>query len=656
MPVPTDITAGALTITNGSTAVTGAGTSWLASDLRQGDLMLWIEGGDGFWQPILRSVESNTALTLEEPWEGPTLTGARYRIRYQWDSSRVSAQSRQLIELLDNGNLLAFSALTGPGVAVFNGPHSIVIKPETDFINGVSFDVQVDTLPDRAAYDGQSAGFTVLVADVGDGRSAVYSKNSNTSADWSDPAYITGPVGPMPLVEAGTITTGAPGTDYEVTIDPITGGYEINFTIPAPPGFYWENAYNPANTYPVSSVVRLNGSSFIAAQAVPIATPPSGAFPPVDTAYWEVLASRGANGSGTGIVETIVEGSNITVDDSDPANPIVSSTIPDGDKGDIIVSGGGVVWRNKLFPSPGGRITLTSGQPVQTANAVAATFIYYTPDIGNRYPLWDGVSAFVSYDFAELALSLASAYHLADNTYDLLIVRSGGNNYLATGPAWASANSRGTGPGSAEIETINGIHVNKNAITVRPENTSSGTTIAVPARMGTVVGCVRTTANGQTEYTIAPTPAAGGNNNKIYVRNFYNKRSLVARSIDSTSTWVYATNTIRAMNGSNNNRISFVNGDPSDTVEARLASMVLISTVGAFPIFGIALDATGAFASESVGARAQAASTNASSSAELFATPGLGLHYVQAVEQNLTALGASYLGGDQFRFTAKLLV
>lgn len=302
MPVPTDITAGTLTITNGSTAVTGAGTSWLASDLRQGDLILWIEGGDGFWQPILQSVDSNTALTLAEPWEGPTLAAARYRIRYQWDSSRVSAQSRQLIELLDNGNLLAFSALTGPGVPVFNGPHSIVIKPETDFINGVSFDVQVDTLPDRAAYDGQSAGFTVLVADVGDGRSAVYSKNSNASADWSDPAYITGPVGPMPNIEAGTIATGLPGTSYIVTIDPITGGYEINFTIPAPPGFYWENVYNPANTYPLSSVVRYNGSSFIAVQAVPLATPPSGAFPPVDTAYWEVLASKGADGTGTGDV------------------------------------------------------------------------------------------------------------------------------------------------------------------------------------------------------------------------------------------------------------------------------------------------------------------------------------------------------------------
>lgn len=54
MPVPTDITAGTISITG--TTVTGVGTSWIASDIRQGDLFIWIEGGDGFWQPIVTVV------------------------------------------------------------------------------------------------------------------------------------------------------------------------------------------------------------------------------------------------------------------------------------------------------------------------------------------------------------------------------------------------------------------------------------------------------------------------------------------------------------------------------------------------------------------------------------------------------------------------
>lgn len=134
MPVPTDITAGTLTITNGSTAVTGVGTSWLASDLRQGAQFIWIDGGDGFWAPIVESVESNSAITLAYPWEGPTLTGVAYRARYQTFPSAFAGQSRQLIDLIDNGNVLALTGLTGPGVPVFDGPHSMVVRPVEDFV------------------------------------------------------------------------------------------------------------------------------------------------------------------------------------------------------------------------------------------------------------------------------------------------------------------------------------------------------------------------------------------------------------------------------------------------------------------------------------------------------------------------------------------
>lgn len=301
MPVPTDITAGTITITNGSKAVTGVGTGWLASDIRRGDLFIWIEGGDGFWQPIVASVESNTALTLEEDWEGPTLTGAPYRLRYQWDSSRVSAQARQLIDQLGNGNIQALSGLTGPGVPVFDGPHSMAVKPEADFINGVAYDVQVDTLADRDAYDGQPEGFAVLVSDVGDGRSAIYSKVSASSGDWSDPAYVTGPAGPLPDVDA-TVANSAPGTSPSVTPVPVAGGVRLDFVLPEASGFYNAGEYDLGEPYDQDDVVQHNGSSFIALQPVPAGESPSSAFPPVDTAYWQVLAAKGADGSGTGDV------------------------------------------------------------------------------------------------------------------------------------------------------------------------------------------------------------------------------------------------------------------------------------------------------------------------------------------------------------------
>lgn len=356
----TDIDWGTVTLTNGSTTVTGSGTSWIADDIRDGDTFVFVDGGDGFQQPIVASVQSNTELTLRNEWGGPTLTATAYTLRYQWDSSRVSAMSRRLIMLLDNGNLEALAALTGPGVAVFTGPHSMEVRPFSDFVNGVRFDVQVDTLADRDAYDGQVAGFAVLVSDVGDGRSAIFTKNSNTSGDWSDPAYITGPIGPSPGIEASVVML-PPGSTAEVNVTPISGGYSIDFELPEADGFDWASAYNPANSYPQNSVVRHNRSAFIATQAVPVGESPSNAFPPVDNAYWDVLAAGGANGEGT--VSSVEQGSGIAVDDTDPTAPIVSLDATLGDLKDVDLTtyppenGQTVVWdetKEKWVPGEGG--------------------------------------------------------------------------------------------------------------------------------------------------------------------------------------------------------------------------------------------------------------------------------------------------------------
>ncbi|TKT67070.1 tail fiber domain-containing protein [Rhizobium sp. LC145] len=109
MALLSDYTSGTISVAADGTAVTGVDTGWVAAGFREGDL-LFANGYTG----VVRSVESNTALTLDQPWQGGALSGASYRLRYQSDGSRFSAQARALMDLLGgSGNLEAFGSLEG---------------------------------------------------------------------------------------------------------------------------------------------------------------------------------------------------------------------------------------------------------------------------------------------------------------------------------------------------------------------------------------------------------------------------------------------------------------------------------------------------------------------------------------------------------------
>lgn len=94
--------------------------------------------------------------------------------------------------------------------------------------------------------------------------------------------------------------------------------------------------YDNATVYAVADSVSYNGSSYIAIQ------PTTGNLP-TDTDFWQVLSEKGDQGDtgaqgvkgdkgdpGTdgddGVVQTVVAGTNVSVDNTDPANPVVSSS------------------------------------------------------------------------------------------------------------------------------------------------------------------------------------------------------------------------------------------------------------------------------------------------------------------------------------------
>jgi hypothetical protein len=108
MATKNDYSAGTASIANGGTVVTGSGSMWVAADIQPGDTFK-VQNLDA----IILSVDSNTQVTLKEPWTGTTLSGSAYGIRYQPDGSRFTSALRDLVSLLGNGNLQALAGLTG---------------------------------------------------------------------------------------------------------------------------------------------------------------------------------------------------------------------------------------------------------------------------------------------------------------------------------------------------------------------------------------------------------------------------------------------------------------------------------------------------------------------------------------------------------------
>ncbi|HBF31867.1 hypothetical protein [Rhizobium sp.] len=161
MALQSDYSAGTVNIAANGTAVTGAGTAWLKAGFTAGDL-LFANGYIG----LVASVESDTALTLDQPWRGGALSAGAYRLRYQGDGSRISAQARQLIELLGgSGNLEALGkiAAIADRLAYFTGAGQMAATGLTAFARSLLDDA--DDATARKTLGAQAAlGFTPVQA------------------------------------------------------------------------------------------------------------------------------------------------------------------------------------------------------------------------------------------------------------------------------------------------------------------------------------------------------------------------------------------------------------------------------------------------------------------------------------------------------------
>jgi hypothetical protein len=195
-----------------------------------------------------------------------------------------------------------------------------------------------------------------------------------------------------------------------------------------------------------------------------------------------------------------------------------------------------------VVSSPQGYLTLTTLTPILASDVSAGTSVYYTPYTGNLIPIYNG-TAFVVTSFSELTMAMNSN-HVASTLYDFFVISDGGTVRLVTGPAWntstAGSGARGTGAGTTEIERVNGLWVNKNAMTAR----YGATTVSVALRQGTYVGSMFVDGtNGQVSCH-----RTWGQSRKWGIWNAYNRALVILKAGDSTATWTYATATVRPSN------------------------------------------------------------------------------------------------------------
>lgn len=312
---------GTATVAVGSRTVMGTDTGWLTEVAGLTPIKVGDKFGIHVGRPIvIEQIISDTELLLADDWPGPAQTDAPYKVELTSPTIAAVEAMRRLLASLSNGNLDSLSEITvgTDDIPIGIGPGVFGTVKKSELKDGVQFDEAVADLAGRAAYDGAAADFRVLVADTGDGRSAVYIKESATSGDWSVPYYITGTVGPAGVNQRGSYSA---GTAYAirdiVQYEGSTWIAKVETTGNAPPtlpttentqwllfarsgtaGVVDRGAYSGSETYEANDIVLNDGSTWLALQSTSGNAPPT--LPTESNAYWRLFARKGNDGTGTG--------------------------------------------------------------------------------------------------------------------------------------------------------------------------------------------------------------------------------------------------------------------------------------------------------------------------------------------------------------------
>jgi hypothetical protein len=294
---------------------------------------------------------------------------------------------------------------------------------------------------------------------------------------------------------------------------------------------------------------------------------------------------------------------------------------------------------------PQGRLTLLTNVAVMPVGVTASASVFYTTYTGNQCPIYDGVQ-FNLKVFSELTLTL-SASHVLNSIYDCFIINDSGTVRIVTGPAWttitAGSGARGVGAGTTEINRINGIWVNENAMATAR---NGATTYNVAVHQGTYVGSIYIdgTAGQVTCHTDY------GQSRKWGVWNAYSRTPVLVKAGDSTASWNYSSGAIRAVNGNSANSITIFSGLPEEYYSLKyLAAASLVSAAASTPrmFAGVGYNSTTVF-SGFVGQQSNIVAGTFIGWAEgsYSALPSVGINVITALEEGAGSNTTTWSGTE----------
>ncbi|MGK3371754.1 phage tail protein [Citrobacter youngae] len=207
------MSAGTLTLTNNSALVSGAGTSF-STELAAGDFVVTIVGGIPYTLPV-KTIESNTGLTLVSNFTGPTQSGAAWsavpRVALNMLTAALVTQSAEALRGLnyDKQNWQQFFTADGDVT---------ITLPDTSQTTGPSAKKLINSVADKAdktALDGK-ADKTAL---------ADYAKKG----DNSDISSLSGLTTPLSMGQGGTGSTDLAGARVNLRVDSLVQNASQNW-------------------------------------------------------------------------------------------------------------------------------------------------------------------------------------------------------------------------------------------------------------------------------------------------------------------------------------------------------------------------------------------------------------------------------------------